>query len=208
MQHILHPRLQNHLDTTKKSLDPEGLSSNPNAINHLKQNIDKIHYGMLSANPNAFHLLEKKYNEKVSKRASKGESCYKGRICWRNLSKNPSAVLLLLNPENDEKVDWNTFSLNPSVEAVSYLSLKENNEKINWENLSKNPEAIKLLEKNPDEIIWKNLSENPNAIHLLKQNLKKIDLVMLSKNENIFLDDTKEYKIKLKLVELLNEKFV
>ena len=39
-------------------IDWYALSSNPNAIHLLKQNVDKIDWCSLSLNPNAIHLLE------------------------------------------------------------------------------------------------------------------------------------------------------
>ena len=55
-------------------LDLDGLSLNPNAINLLEQNIDKIDWMSLSMNPNAIHLLEQNMQ----------------KINWSNLSNNPS----------------------------------------------------------------------------------------------------------------------
>ena len=39
------------------------LSSNPNAIHLLEQNLDKVYWDVLSSNPNAIHLLEKNVNK-------------------------------------------------------------------------------------------------------------------------------------------------
>ena len=50
------------------------LSSNPNAINLLEQNMDKIHWDALSGNPNGISLLEQ-HPEKIN---------------WYDLSKNPN----------------------------------------------------------------------------------------------------------------------
>ena len=50
------------------------LSENPNAIEYLKENPDKIDWDYLSSNPNAIELLEKN----------------KDKIDWYLLSKNPS----------------------------------------------------------------------------------------------------------------------
>jgi len=55
------------------------LSTNPNAISLLKNNIDKINWNLLSENPNAIKLLEE----------------YPNKINWMLLSSNPNAINLL-----------------------------------------------------------------------------------------------------------------
>jgi len=50
------------------------LSSNPNAIELLKANKDKIDWSKLSKNPNAIHLLEANQD----------------KIDWSNIYRNPS----------------------------------------------------------------------------------------------------------------------
>jgi len=52
------------------------LSRNPNAINLLEQNQDKINWNALSLNPNAIHLLKKNLD----------------KINWCELSENPNAI--------------------------------------------------------------------------------------------------------------------
>jgi hypothetical protein len=47
--------------------------------------------------------------------------------------------------------------------------LEANQDKIDWNHLSANPSAIHLLEANPDKINWSELSCNKSAIHLLEQ---------------------------------------
>ena len=64
------------------------LSTNPNAIHLLEQNINKIDWMLLSNNPNAIHLLEKNME----------------KIDWRQLSYNPNAIHLL--EQNMDKIDW------------------------------------------------------------------------------------------------------
>ena len=70
-----------------KKLDWISLSANPNAIELLKENKDKISWDWLSQNlnPEAIELLKANYDE----------------IDWVMLSKNPNAIELL--KENDEK---------------------------------------------------------------------------------------------------------
>jgi hypothetical protein len=57
------------------------LSSNPNAIHLLEENLEKINWSFLSINPNAIHLLEKN----------------KEKIHWSFLSYNPSIFKKIIN---------------------------------------------------------------------------------------------------------------
>ena len=84
-----------------------GLSQNPNAINLLEKNQDKIHWVGLSLNPNAIHLLEKNQD----------------KIDWDLLSRNPNAMHLLeINPD---KIHWYNLSANPSIFELDYETMKE-----------------------------------------------------------------------------------
>jgi hypothetical protein len=78
------------------------LSSNPNAIHILEQNLDKIFWNRLSLNPNAIHLLEQNID----------------KIDWSWLSVNPNAIHLL--EQNIDKIDWSWLSVNPN--AIHLLS--------------------------------------------------------------------------------------
>jgi len=69
-------------------IDWSYLSSNPNAIHLLEQNIDKIDWKDLSRNPNAISILEQNMDE----------------IRWSNLSENPNAIQLL--EQNMDKIEW------------------------------------------------------------------------------------------------------
>ena len=103
-------------------------------------------------------------------------------IHWDCLSINPNAISLL--EKNQNKIDWDYLSYNPSPNAISLM--EQNQDKICWSVLSKNPNAISLLEQNQDKIHWSALSKNPNAISLLEQNQDKIDWYYLSENPSIF----------------------
>ena len=77
------------------------LSSNPNVIDLLRENIinkqDKIDWEHLSSNPNAIELLQENPN----------------KINWYHLSSNPNAIELL--KENQDKINWDILSSNPSI---------------------------------------------------------------------------------------------
>jgi hypothetical protein len=151
-----------------EKLDWRALSANPNAIEMLKANPNKIDKMEFSRNTNdeAIELLIANPN----------------KIDWRILSANPNPEAIELLKKNFDNINWGELSRNPNPNAIELL--KANRGNINYYNLSKNPNAIELLKENPDKIIWSNLSTNPNAIELLKENLGKIDWKWLSSNPN------------------------
>jgi hypothetical protein len=170
----------------KKKLNWNWLSSNPNAIELLKNNPKKIDWGGLSENPNpeAIELLKEKINEEneIDKEYLKKLPSNK-KIGWVYLSANPNAIELL-KANHYEEIDWYLLSKNPSPAAIELL--KTNRDNIHWGYLSENTnsEAIELLRANPTKICWPSLSENPNAIELLKENPDNIDWEWLSRNPN------------------------
>ena len=160
-----------------EKLDWVYLSANPNAIEMLKANPNKIHKMGLSRNTNdeAIELL----------------NAYPNKIDWWVLSSNPTAIELL--KKNLDNINWGELSRNPN--AIELLKANRNN--INYSNLSANPNAIDLIKNKINEendigenldytknINWKLLSTNPNAIELLKENLGRIDWYRLSENPN------------------------
>ena len=179
-----------------EKLDWKYLSSNPNAIELLKANPQKINWEGLSANSSQYAIeMLKTYPKKIDWfYLSTNQNPYAiellkanpEKIDWEGLSGNPNATKLL--KANPEKIDWGWLSANPSQYAIELL--KANPNKIEWNYLSKNPNpyAIELLKANPDEIDWLFLSINPNpyAIELLKENKTKIFWKYLSMNPSIF----------------------
>ena len=96
------------------------LSKNPNAIDLLKHNPDKINWKMLCINPNAIYMVDNKIDRDRLSKKNKNIALFShnlDRMNWCDLSKNPNAIHLLEN----------------------------NLDKINWFDLSKNPNAIHLL---------------------------------------------------------------
>ena len=93
------------------------MSSNPNAIDLLKENIDKIHWGVLSSNPNpnAIDLLEKNID----------------KIHCGALSSNPNALHLIEKRLDvlDEN-NWFYLSSNPGLFELDYLAMSKQRTKI------------------------------------------------------------------------------
>jgi hypothetical protein len=79
-------------------------------------------------------------------------------------------------------INWDWLSKNPSAIEL----LMANPDKINWYWLSKNSSAIRLLKANPDKINWSYLSQNPSAIDLLESNKDKIHTRTIWANPAIF----------------------
>ena len=146
-----------------KNLDNIELSQNPNAIDLLTDNLDKIDWDYLSYNPNAIDLLKDNQDN----------------INWSELSANPNAISLLKNRityEQEQKYKRDYSDSSNSDNDSSYSDNDSSNSdndsfnsdnKINWNALSYNPNAISLLKANKKKINWKFLSRNPNAIDLL-----------------------------------------
>ena len=86
------------------------LSSNPNAIQLLKQFPDKIDWYLLAKNPNAIELLEQNPD----------------KIKLDKLSSNPNAIHLLINEKNEllEGIDWHLLCRNPN--AIKLLKANYN----------------------------------------------------------------------------------
>ena len=129
------------------------MSANPEAIQLLKANRDKINWVKLGTNPKAIKLLEEELKVKPE------------NIYWYSLSRNPEAGELLKH--NSDKIVWSIFSENPKagellkenpkdgellkerIEFEDTLTKKKYDEisnynKLNWNYLSINPSIFKL----------------------------------------------------------------
>ena len=124
----------------KERIDWESLSGNPETVELLEENRDKIVWQNLSnnSNPKAIQLLKEhiEYEKRLKRR-------YRLKL--------------------SNKIDWALLSSNPNAIEI----LAANKKKINWSSLSRNPNAMNLLEANQEKINWKMLSSNP-SIFILK----------------------------------------
>ena len=124
----------------KERIDWESLSGNPETVELLEENRDKIVWQNLSnnSNPKAIQLLKERveYEKRLKRR-------YRLKL--------------------SNKIDWTLLSSNPNAIEI----LAANKKKINWSSLSNNPNAIDILEANQEKINWKMLSSNP-SIFILK----------------------------------------
>ena len=121
--------------------------------------LEKLNWQWLSSNPNAIDLLrEKMDNENKLSQEVLNKVNIKDKIDWQKLSGNPYAIELLeekITKENEmskeyletlhyvDKINWKSLSENPNAIEL----LKKNQDKIDWRNLSRNPNAIELLKK-------------------------------------------------------------
>ena len=75
-------------------------------------------------------------------------------LSWYNLSLNPNAIKLL--KENQDKIEWIYFSLNPSIFTYDYDKMKDNFKILEEEILYKSLHPKRMLrlmnEYNEDEI--------------------------------------------------------
>jgi hypothetical protein len=103
----------------------DGLSVNPNAIHLLEANQDKISWWRLTLNPNpkAFHLLEKNLHKLDDEDVN----------TWHMLSAFPNAIPFL--EKNQDKINWDTLSKNPSIFEIDYKTMKKQMVDIYFEEL-------------------------------------------------------------------------
>lgn len=187
----------------KDCLDFKGLSSNPNAINILSSNSDKIHLNHLTCNTNASKLL-KQHFPKIN------------RIHFIDLCANPAAYTIIM--DNFDNIDWYMLHTNPHPSLTQTIINDINPEEFNIESMDEytltalefisqnnNPIYIPFIEKfvecfhkldnsffNDDDdessdkviIFLQNLSKNPNAIPILKKYPRFIYYPNLCKNTN------------------------
>ena len=140
-------------------IDWDYLSTNPNAIELLKEYPHKINWEMLSANTAAIDWLKENKNA----------------IDWGMLSENPAAIQLL--KENRKKIHWEKLCKNPNAIEL----LKKNRKKINWRLLCLNENAFELLKERAEY----EMSLTPEEYNELKY-YNKLDWKQLSDNKGIF----------------------
>jgi len=167
----------------KENINWINLSSNPNAIEFIKEKLIyepngncelfDFEWEGLSANPHPEAIEILRRNPEL--------------INLDVLMKNPSAVGLL--QELNIGPDWDEFSGNPSQEAIDLIIERFNNdlleiqEHCDIEELASNPFGLKIIEEMVAkdllnfETIYIALSKNPNAKHILSrpETLRYID---------------------------------
>ena len=140
-------------------IDWASLTTNPNAIELLKEYPHKINWEMLSANTAAIDWLKENKNA----------------INWDILSENPAAIELL--KENRKKIHWEMLCKNPNAIEL----LKKNRKKINWRLLCLNENAFELIKERAEY----EMSLTPEEYEELKY-YNKLDWKQLSDNKGIF----------------------
>jgi len=173
-------------------------SPDPQNIEILEKNLNKINISELSRNPHptAIKLL-KKYlkNRNEWYDMSSYENLHKLQIDWMELCSNPNPEVIDILKDNRSRISWYDLSRNSSDAAIDFL--EENIDKIDWNGLCENhnPRVVELFEKNINKIINKNV-------------FNKIFLKVLSRNENIFEYDYQRMSIertKIILEELMQK---
>ena len=141
-------------------IDWFALSRNPDAIEILDANRDKIEWPDFSGNtsPKAIQIIEENQADIASRGYRRDANTY-----WYTISANKStaAIKFISSPENYHNIFWDFLSTNTNPKAIEMLinkyeeenkleepefNLLKTNEKVSWKNLSRNPEAISLLE--------------------------------------------------------------
>ena len=158
------------------------LSSNPNAIDILTKNKNKIHWTFLSENKNGISLLKEKWDQEVL--GNNIDYDAQNIISEHLLSTNVNAVNIL--KANPHIISWAYISEN--INAISIISkkLKYENKYMTIDDYIKLEDDIvepeyELLNK----ICWKKLSSNINAITLLHQKINNKERMNIKKNINL-----------------------
>jgi len=156
-------------------IDWRALSANPNAIDILDVNRNKIKWYSLCLNtsPRAIQILKENQLEKDNGNDD---------IYWNNLCLNTSdeAIDFLSLPENYRYIEWDILSLNTNLKAIALLIKKESEE------FDLEDREFNRLQDN-EKICWTNLSENPNAISLLERKWEE--------EKELLKNDIKQYNI-------------
>ena len=170
----------NNLDYSNK-ICFDTLSSNPNAIEILKVNKDKIHWTFLSENVNALDLIKEKWDEEITNPNDNIEDDPKSQISEHLLSTNENAINIL--KANQDIISWAYISQN--INAINIISkkIKYENQHMTIDEYIKLEDNIIEPEYEPlNKICWKKLSKNKNAIELLKVKIKMKERMTIFKN--------------------------
>ena len=187
---IKDPEIINLLKNNFDKIDWSSLSRNPFAIELLNNNIDKIDWNEIVHNPNAIEIIRNNIDKIDLDELNYNDNGieilkdYPERINFEELSISRHPIALEILKNNLDKVDWDLISENPNT----YEIVKDNLDKINWNLLCENPSMVNIIKSNPENISWYNLCANPNpeVLEILKNNIDKIDWFMISLNPNIF----------------------
>ena len=167
-------------------LDWSALSTNPNAMDLLKKNRDKIDWNTIARNPNpeACALIHAFMQDRQTWLRAQ-LATFEGRLCYA-LSRDPYESiensirwdLLLDRPEAiplleafPEKIHWSpptkvvkSFFGKPRLQVWTSHTIQK---------LHLNEKAIPLLEKNLSKINWYALSENKKALPLIEREISQ-----------------------------------
>jgi hypothetical protein len=163
------------IKTNIDKVDACGISENPDAIQLLQKYPQLISFYQLSSNPNGLDLVR----VYIKSMGDVGK-CW---LNWRLLSANPGMIPLL--KEYPDKICWSELSGNPSAGEILAAA---NPDILDWMWLSQNPGAIDILIKYPHRINYDTLCLNthPLALQILQMHTWLIRWDMFSTNSAIF----------------------
>ena len=167
------------------------LSSNPEAIEILEENINKIDWYYILKNPAALHLIkgneDKIQNIETFFENSNSEiveylyEIFGNTIDWKRtksinkLIENPAAIKII--EANIEKINPKILCYNPA--AIHLINLADET-KLSMLGLCENYEAINIIEQPNMQVTYLSLcaNVNPKAIKIVKKNISKIKGIM------------------------------
>lgn len=172
----------------KIKLDWKELVKNENAIDYMKDNIDKVKFSQLRIGIKDDPKFKDLLNELYKRTDLSGKTL-------SYLARNENAIDIIEDKiKNNDFTDWSDLSYNRNPRAIKLIEeeLKNPNNKIDWIGLSLNPAAIKLIEeelkKQNSKVSWQYLSQNENAMHIIENEFEKenskVNWTFLSLNKN------------------------
>ena len=198
------------LETYSSKINWYMLSSNPAAIGIIREhlrfedslsfatymsldNSNKVSWAQLAKNPKAMPIIKefiRKYlryeniiDDELDENSRYGQHFY---ILWYNIWENSNAFQFLWE-NHRERIAWQPFSANTSVDAIKHLRQRiedekgmdlnhpDNYNKIDWGKLSRNSSAFDLLNENKDKIHWDGLccNTNPKVMKLIEAKFRE-----------------------------------
>ena len=175
------------------------LSSNPNAIQLLEQNIEKVDVETLLYNRNIdiMHILKLKYKthdkypisrmgHMESVDAVKILSANVNKILWEAFASNSLDCAIDLMEKHTDKINWGCcFERNTNIRMLNIIKSQSLN--VYWKRVSKHItsiEYVNFIKENDIPIEVLSQSPNHSAIELLKQHPDKIDWQLFSANSS------------------------
>jgi len=95
------------------------MNTHPRMVAFIKTNPHLISWSFLACNQNAIDLIEKYVEEKTNR-----EDVHQKNIFWKNVNKNPKGGRIL--EKNPEYIDYHVISKQPWIATYDYVKMRKN----------------------------------------------------------------------------------